>query len=308
MMKICPLCKSLDFKSFKFNLTECKKCGLVVDEFIWVDNANKIMNEEHFGESIESRERTFWDVFFESIKNKKIINRLKLTKKRREKILEIGVGSGSFLNEAKKSGHIVTGCDLSEEICASVTKNYGIEMFCCSPKDLSQKETYGIIILNHVLEHVRDPVDFLRSVRELLRPDGRIHIAVPNIRCFEAILSGWGSYEPYHLSYFSTSTLEKTVRRAGISPEYIITNDTFSGWYIAIFRTLTKSYYRSHANSSTSINIRNTESIYVHMYRLLMAISGLVSYPLRFIQGKLGFGDEIVCVARSSESHNVLHS
>jgi hypothetical protein len=142
----------------------------------------------------------------------------------------------------------------------------------------------------------------LRDVYRLLAFDGTVHIAVPNIACWEAGLAGWTSYEPYHLSYFSPHTLEQAVAASGLTIDHLSTHESFSGWFLAVLRTLLGINREQGAvtRPTTAQQHRGQprRGIIEHTYRLAMVGTGLAIWPLRLIQSRLGFGDEIICIAR----------
>jgi len=160
-----------------------------------------------------------------------------------------------------------------------------------------------------VLEHVQRPVDFLKVVERLLVPGGIIHIAVPNVKCWESALRGWASYEPYHLTYFDLETLTRAVEMAGFSCESVRTYDSFSGWFLAALRTV-MDVNKVHgavirpAGVATRTASGRRNMVVEHAYRLAMLTVGGVITPFRRLQGKLGYGDELVCIARKPELMN----
>ncbi|QBB70584.1 class I SAM-dependent methyltransferase [Pseudolysobacter antarcticus] len=79
-------------------------------------------------------------------------------------------------------------------------------------------QTYDVIFLRHVLEHHPHPLRLLQRLAELLRPDGRLCIEVPNRRSIWASAFGkffFGYYLPRHLVHFDRSSIENTFARAG---------------------------------------------------------------------------------------------
>jgi hypothetical protein len=157
--------------------------------------------------------------------------------------------------------------------------------------------------MNHVLEHVQQPIEFLQEVHRLLAPDGMLHLVVPNVACWEARFSGWTSFEPYHLIYFNPRTLARAVTAGGFAFERIETQDSFSGWLLAVLRTVlgvnrvegavTRSVSRPAGRG------RNRGPGWLeHAYRLGMVCAGVGAWPLRSVQARLGYGDEAICVAR----------
>jgi 2-polyprenyl-3-methyl-5-hydroxy-6-metoxy-1,4-benzoquinol methylase len=79
----------------------------------------------------------------------------------------------------------------------------------------AQPDRFDLISLAHVLEHIAEPVLYLRSLREkLLAPDGWLLLEVPNLYAHD-------SFEVAHLLAFSAHTLTQTVRQAGYRVEII---------------------------------------------------------------------------------------
>ena len=302
----CPLCGGSEFRQWRLGLTECRNCGLIVSPMIWQSQFNEQMEDTWFGDDYEP-ERSYWVQRFESWNNRRTLSRLKTHSARKGRLLEVGVGSGSFLRAAQQQGFDVTGCDLSASLCGRVEKKYGIKMHCGPLSGLRDQAQFDVVVMNHVLEHVQQPTAFLRDVASLLSADGRVHIAVPNIACWEAHLPGWTSYEPYHLSYFDPETLRRMVESAGLAVTHVSTHDSFSGWFLAVLRTavginkdqetLVQPKPTDHARDS-----RQRTGMVEHAYRLAMLCSGGISWPLRTLQSRIGAGDEVVCIARPANN------
>lgn len=210
----CPLCAAEDFAPFRFGLLRCGGCGLVVDSAIFRPGAAETLNEDAFGEAYDTR-RSFWVRAFETVKNRRYLANLRRAKVTDGKLLEVGVGRGSFLVAARKAGFEVEGCDLSPTLCQRVQLATGIAVHNLPLEHLPQG-AYDVVAMHHVLEHVADPVGFLRAASERLKPGGVVHVAVPNVACWEARLRGWNSYEPYHVLYFEPRTLVEAMKRRAI--------------------------------------------------------------------------------------------
>ena len=287
----CPLCGASHFAPSRFGLLRCTACGLQMDAQIWQPLANEAMEELFFGETYEP-EGSSWVRIFEHANNRRTWKRISENVRSGARILEIGVGSGSFLAFARDRGCSVLGCDLSPSVCNRVSRRYGVPMHCGPVDQIPVGPNFDIAILNHVLEHVAEPVTLLTAVRQRMRPGGLVHIAVPNIECWEATLPGWNSYEPYHLTYFSPATLASAVAKAGISIVRQETHESFSGWFLAVLRTLAGN--KSAGNSTK----RRRHTGLEHAYRTAMVTSGLLTWPLRISQAAVGRGDEAIAVAR----------
>ena len=276
---------------------------MVLSPAIWKQDVNEQINDKWFGEGYEQRKSSIWVVWFEAHNNRRTLSRLTRLSLTGKRLLEIGVGSGSFLGAARAAGFEAMGCDLSGAICRQVEHTHGVPMHCGSLDTLPGEMRFDVVVMNHVLEHVQEPVAFLREVRRLLAQGGFVHVAVPNIVCWEAKLSGWTSYEPYHLTYFDRETIQRAIGAAELWPISVSTHESFSGWFLAALRTAL-GVNRTHGavvdrKASVSSNAaKGRSAVFEHAYRAAMALSGGALWPLRRLQAALGRGDELLCIAR----------
>lgn len=298
MAKVCPLCGGTDFAVWRFGLLRCEKCELVVDEAIWRPAVDAQMAETFFGE-IYQPVRSFWVRLFEALNNRRTMRRLHRHAVSTGSLLEIGVGSGSFLAYAQARGFVPLGCDFSATICGRVERNTGIGMHCGPLESLPDQHQFDVVVMNHVLEHVSDPQSFLITALARLKPDGVLHLAVPNVAAWEARLPGWNSYEPYHLLYFTPQTLRAIAEKAGFQILKVITHESFSGWFLAILRTLLKNRHSAQAQQGENSGLERSTSMLEHGYRLTMVVWGMATFPLRRLQELLGKGDEVILLARN---------
>lgn len=274
----CPLCTNTEFLAVQLGLLKCTQCGLVVSPAIWQPQANEELEGEWFGENYQPQ-TSFWVRWFESWNNRRTLGRLSQVNPCGRRLLEIGVGSGSFLQSARERGFEVMGCDLSSTICERIRRTRDITMHCGTLAELESKDRFDVVVMNHVLEHVNEPVAFLQDVLRLLAPGGVVHIAVPNVACWEARLPGWTSYEPYHLAYFTPETLGRTVTSSGFSIEDEKTYESFSGWFLAVLRTVLSvnrhdQAIQANVRSGRIATNKPRSALSEHAYRLGMVCAG----------------------------------
>ena len=95
--------------------------------------------------------------------------------------LDIGSGLGFLAQKAKEHGYQAIGIDLNESVVAEGVEHYDHPV---SIKDLSEikDESFDVISINHVLEHVESPQAFIRLAATKLKPEGILIIGVPNIK------------------------------------------------------------------------------------------------------------------------------
>jgi SAM-dependent methyltransferase len=137
-------------------------------------------------------------------------------------LLEVGSSTGYFLDDLRGYVRSVTGVEPSEAYRAFAVKR-GIETVN-SLADLGER-TFDVIALYYVLEHLRDPVGYLASLRQRLNTAGRLLIEVPNVD--DALLSVYSipSFPPFyfqkaHYHYFSHRTLNDVLLKAGYTAQF----------------------------------------------------------------------------------------
>ncbi|MCD6486474.1 MAG: class I SAM-dependent methyltransferase [Syntrophobacterales bacterium] len=137
------------------------------------------------------------------------------------KLLEIGCGNGQRLALFQSRGWIVEGQEVDQKAARQVYNRFGIKVYLGKLEHLDLKETtYDAIIINHVIEHVHDPVDLLKECRCLLKPKGLLIAITPNIesRGHRIFRSCWyGLDPPRHLRLYSVNTLRKLAEQAGFT-------------------------------------------------------------------------------------------
>ena len=137
------------------------------------------------------------------------------------KLLEIGCGLGNFLYVAHQAGFDVYGIDVSESAVAHANAALGQEragVGLLENLDI-EPQTYDIVVLADVIEHVRDPRAFLDHVQTLIKPGGIIFMAAPSLDSLTAKLMGpyWIEFKLEHLFYFNRKTILRLLRTCGFS-------------------------------------------------------------------------------------------
>lgn len=135
------------------------------------------------------------------------------------RLLEVGSGSGRFLNRMRKAGWTVEGIDFDPVAAARVKERFGIPVAVGSLPELGYPEgKYDVVAMSQVIEHVPDPVVLLVECRRVLRPGGRLVLSTPNALSVAHRRYGrnWRGLEPpRHQHIFTPAALERCARSCG---------------------------------------------------------------------------------------------
>jgi len=123
------------------------------------------------------------------------------------KLLDYGCGTGAFLGYTHNKGVQVTGIEPDK----NARRHIPSDIKAYASLDDLPMDTYDVITLYHVLEHVYDPNALLEQLKKRLKPNGQIHLALPNYSAYDALHyeSYWAGYDvPRHLYHFNKKAIE----------------------------------------------------------------------------------------------------
>ena len=141
-------------------------------------------------------------------KRKLIIDKVGMMK---GEILDIGCGTGAFLNTMKTAGWGITGLEPDDTAIKKAAELYNIQAQLPEKLFELKPSTYHAITMWHVLEHVHELHAYIKQLHNLLTPQGKIFIAVPNYTSYDAGLYNehWAAYDlPRHLYHFSPQSMQ----------------------------------------------------------------------------------------------------
>lgn len=232
----CPVCQSNEFEHFmnvpdwlvskkSFELSRCSKCN-----FVFTSNAPRpeeigpFYESEEYVEHSDTNTGVIYGIYHYArqlmlgYKFKRIKD---LTSGK--KLLDVGSGSGYFVNHMKNKGYDVTGVEISDKAVKLCSEKFGINAH--SPKDfLANKldKDYDLITLWHVFEHVYTVDEYFKLFSESLAEGGALILALPNLTSKDAAMfkEFWAAYDtPRHLWHFSPNTLELLANNKGFTLE-----------------------------------------------------------------------------------------
>lgn len=134
-------------------------------------------------------------------------------------ILEVGCGSGAILKYLHDNGAKVKGIDLSQEYLEYGKQRYGLDLSNTNLFDLPEKHQFDLIIYSDVLEHIINPHEHLKKIKELLKPDGLLYLKVPGTKNIVRpyLCDFLKSIQNAHVYYYSLATLNNLASNCGYS-------------------------------------------------------------------------------------------
>jgi SAM-dependent methyltransferase len=135
-------------------------------------------------------------------------------------LLDVGCGGGLFLGMMRARGYSVAGLDFSPQAAAVAWQRQQVPAVCGDLANAPLRAgSFAGITMFHVLEHVPDPRAYLLAARDLLAPDGRLVVQVPNAASWQFRLLGrrWSGVDvPRHLFNFRGRDVEKLLEACGM--------------------------------------------------------------------------------------------
>jgi 2-polyprenyl-3-methyl-5-hydroxy-6-metoxy-1,4-benzoquinol methylase len=173
-----------------YDIVVCKNCGFGFADDIpdqaefdrYYKRMSKYENEHQDGQVSESTLGTY-QAIVQSVKA--------YLPNLQARIIDVGCATGGLLSLFKHQGYSnVIGVDPSPSCAKSAQRLYGIHVYNCAVSDIPEFEApFDFVLLNSVLEHIRDVKSSLATMRDLLTPDGLIWIEVPDVSRFANLVS-----------------------------------------------------------------------------------------------------------------------
>jgi 2-polyprenyl-3-methyl-5-hydroxy-6-metoxy-1,4-benzoquinol methylase len=231
---VCPVCRHNDFtqtvqaKDYTvsgslFNIYHCNKCSFRFTQ--------DVPDQYHIGAYYQSEDyvshsdtqKGIVNYLYHKVRTITLKSKAGLVKKysgvSNGNILDVGCGTGAFLNAMKRKGWSVEGLEPDPKAAELSEKLYGISTQ--HPEYLFRKEagSYNAITMWHVLEHVHQLHHYIAELKMLIKDGGVIIIAVPNYTSYDAqhYKMHWAAYDvPRHLYHFSPASMQTLVQQYGL--------------------------------------------------------------------------------------------
>ena len=256
LVKNCPVCGSETFEPFlsgkdyfltgeKFEIVKCSDCGFrfTTPRPVATDLGRYYESTEYISHS-DTRKGLFAAVY-QQVRKYTLARKLTMISKFQQQgeILDIGCATGQFLNYMSEHGWKTTGIEPDEKTRERAITEYGLQVFPEEKLNFLSKSSFDVITMWHVLEHVSDLNGRMKQLKELLKPQGTIIIAVPNCDSYDAKKYGqfWAGYDlPRHLYHFTKSDVKLLLEKNGFTLVNILPMK-FDAFYVSLLSEKYKS-------------------------------------------------------------------
>ena len=221
----CPLCNSNNFRKKYvkegFSIAQCRECSLrYVNPRLRSSQLAKLYNEDtisthtYYVETRSADEKTF---------NKRLAL-IEKTLGKKGTLLDIGCNVGTLLFLAKEKGWECHGVDINKKV-RPFFKNTGIPLKIGDIFNISfPKNSFDVIVMNDLIEHVPDPHKLLKYVYSLLKKGGFLFLATPDGGSVMANILGkhWFHLKPQeHLFYLNKQHITRLFNQNKFDVIYI---------------------------------------------------------------------------------------
>lgn len=213
--QILPLLRTSDFffTNEEFSLTKCSSCG-----FVFTNPIPDVDKIGHYYEtdkylSHNSASSGFIGSIYKKVREINLQNKYTIIKKYKSEgnIIDIGSGTGEFLNYLKLKLWITKGIEPSNNARKFAIENYDLDVDDEKALNEIESATFDVVTMWHVLEHVYNLEDRIKTIVRLLKADGIAIIAIPMIDSPDSVKFGkyWAGLDvPRHLYHFSADTFK----------------------------------------------------------------------------------------------------
>ena len=252
----CPLCnsqnikfwlKSNDYSTSKkdFSIYRCEGCTFT---FTNPRPYEKNIGEYYLSDSYLShtnKKKGLFNTLYQLVRKKAIKSKTNLLQKttKTKHHLDIGCGTGEFLNACKKSGIKTVGIEPSKNARKMAMENYQLDVRENTDINQFDNNTFDSLSMWHVLEHIYDINNTVKSLSKIIKNNGYAIIAVPNHKSYDAKFykKYWAAWDlPIHLNHFCPITVVKLFKENGFSMEKKI-GMKYDSFYVSLLSNEYKS-------------------------------------------------------------------
>lgn len=225
----CPVCGSKESAIYlrtkdyflsneEFDLVQCKNCMLVYTNPIPTPEKLSAYYESNDYLSHKPERKNVMNFIYQSVRNINIRKKYKLVNQYHSlgRVLEVGIGTGELLNYFKQKGWETLGIEPNDYARNYAINNYKLDVYNENKLNEFEENSMNVIMLWHVLEHVSELNERINQLKRLLKKEGNIFIAVPNLDSPDSkkYKDFWAGLDvPRHLYHFTETSLNNIVKQ-----------------------------------------------------------------------------------------------
>lgn len=274
----CPVCASAAITTVlsakdhtvsweTFSIAECRDCTLRFTQDV-PDAAS--ISPYYKSENYISHTNTSKGLInrlYQSVRKRTLKQKRKLVQKalgiQQGALLDVGSGTGAFVQYMQQNGWQVTGLEPDGDARKVATEVNKVTLQDISLFYELPPFSFDAITLWHVMEHVHDLQTYVQQLKNLLKINGRLFIAVPNYTSADAAVykENWAAYDvPRHLYHFSPKSMQVLMERNGLK-----LLDHQPMWYDSFYISLLSSQYKNGKASLVGAFMNGLRSNYKAM-------------------------------------------
>ncbi|MBD3639044.1 MAG: class I SAM-dependent methyltransferase [Crocinitomicaceae bacterium] len=232
LLEKCPICESTNLENYltskdftfskeEFSVQKCGDCGFrFTNPIPREDEIGRYYGADNYMSHATQNTKGLMPFVYKRVRNMNLNRKLRLVRKysKGKSLLDIGAGNGFFLNACRSEGYAVQGIEPDERARDVAKKDFDLELK--TPESLPQLDSNAVDVITmwHVLEHVyhlkRDIKEYLR----ILKDDGALILALPNIDSYDSNYYGeyWDGLDlPLHLYHFTPKDVSNLFNQFG---------------------------------------------------------------------------------------------
>jgi 2-polyprenyl-3-methyl-5-hydroxy-6-metoxy-1,4-benzoquinol methylase len=170
-------------------------------------------------------------------------------------LLDIGCAQGFFLFSASKAGYTTKGIEISQDAVEYAREEFGLDIEAKPFEELRFTEnSFDVVTLWQVLEHVPYPLMILEEVHRILKPGGLLVVSTPNIESIPAkiLRKKWWDIKRLHVNQFTTKTLTGILQNAGFKNASCVSYKGFVS--LSILLTMVLKYLNAYERLKALFN------------------------------------------------------
>lgn len=249
----CIICGNSDFEIIykkkweSSNFNKCRRCKLIFQNPQEDIYKTKSRYDQSYFDYERNNEYAFFNLIKKTLDDYDVFSYLD----KGSKVLEIGSATGLFLQYMNQLGYVSKGIEVCKESCEYGKKNYNVDIFNGILDDFSTDIKYDFIHFSHLIEHLNDPVSFLKRVNDLLTDNGIVLITTPNSGgLFSKFFNNdWRCIVDDHLFLFNIDNFNMLLNDTGFDVISTLTWGSIpAGSKLKIFKKIADNYVKKSGN------------------------------------------------------------